>query len=173
MCSLPIRVCSPTEPSWMRRPTRRVQDPGGSAANAMRPACNPCIRGAQSSARLVGAARLKCCENDGMYEDLPSSRREDHRAEVSLGSVRRPHGNCRRVGRAPHTARSPERWFADLTERQIRRGVHRSTRALEDAIRVYLVANNANPKPFAWVKTADEILASIARFCLRTSETGH
>jgi transposase len=66
-----------------------------------------------------------------------------------------------------------ERWFAELTEKQIRRGVHRSTRALEDAIRLYLKLNNENPRPFVWVKTADEILANITRFCLRTSETGH
>jgi transposase len=66
-----------------------------------------------------------------------------------------------------------ERWFAALTDTQIRRGSHRSTRALEDAIRLYLAAHNADPKPFVWVKTADEILASIARFALRTSETGH
>jgi transposase len=66
-----------------------------------------------------------------------------------------------------------ERWFAALTEKQIRRGSHRSTRALEDAIRLYLATHNAEPKPFVWVKTADEILASIARFALRTSETGH
>src|SRR2546428_9734134 len=66
-----------------------------------------------------------------------------------------------------------ERWFAQLTEKQIRRGTHRSTRALEDAIRLYLATNNADPRPFVWVKTADEILASIARFCLRTSEAGH
>jgi transposase len=66
-----------------------------------------------------------------------------------------------------------ERWFADLTEKQIRRGTHRSTRALEDAIRLYVTLNNENPKPFVWLKTADEILSSIARFCLRTSETGH
>jgi transposase len=66
-----------------------------------------------------------------------------------------------------------ERWFGGLTEKQIRRGTHRSTRALEDAIRLYVKLNNENPKPFVWLKTADEILASIARFCLRTSETEH
>ncbi len=66
-----------------------------------------------------------------------------------------------------------ERWFGLLTEKQIRRGTHRSTRALEDAIRLYLATNNADPRPFVWIKTADEILASIARFCLRTSEAGH
>ena len=66
-----------------------------------------------------------------------------------------------------------ERWFAMLTEQQLRRGTHRSTRALEDAIRLYLTLHNEDPKPFVWVKTADEILANIARFCLRTSEAGH
>jgi transposase len=65
-----------------------------------------------------------------------------------------------------------ERWFALLTEKQIRRGTHRSTHALENAIRLYLALNNEDPKPFTWVKTADEILANIARFCLRTSEAG-
>jgi transposase len=66
-----------------------------------------------------------------------------------------------------------ERWFAELTNKQIRRGVHRSTRALEDAIRHFLDVNNENPKPFVWTKSADEILASIARFCERTSNSGH
>ena len=66
-----------------------------------------------------------------------------------------------------------ERWFALLTEKQLRRGTHRSTRALEDAIRLYLALHNEASTPFVWVKTADEILANIARFCLRTSEAGH
>ena len=66
-----------------------------------------------------------------------------------------------------------ERWFAQLTNKQIRRGVHRSTLALEQTIKSYLDVNNQNPKPFAWTKTADEILASVARFCERTSNSGH
>jgi transposase len=66
-----------------------------------------------------------------------------------------------------------ERWFAALTEKQIRRGAHRSTRELEDAIRRYIEATNHHPKPFVWTKTADEILASIARFCKRISDSGH
>ena len=64
-----------------------------------------------------------------------------------------------------------ERWFATLTERQIRRGTHRSTVELEQAIRDYLAATNRNPKPFLWTKTADEILESIRRFCMRTSNS--
>jgi transposase len=66
-----------------------------------------------------------------------------------------------------------ERWFATLTEKQIRRGVHRSTRALEAAIKSYLLLHNANPKPFIWTKTADEILDSVARYCARTSGSGY
>jgi transposase len=66
-----------------------------------------------------------------------------------------------------------ERFFSLLTEKQIRRGVHRSTRELEQAIRRYLDVYNETAKPFVWTKTADDILASVARFCQRTSVTGH
>jgi len=66
-----------------------------------------------------------------------------------------------------------ERWFATLTQNYIRRGTHRSTRQLEQAIRHYLELNNNNPKPFVWSKSADDILASIERFCLRTSNSLH
>lgn len=66
-----------------------------------------------------------------------------------------------------------ERWFAALTEKQLRRGVHRSTRELEGAILTYIELTNAEPKPFVWTKTADEILTNLARFCTRTSDSGH
>ncbi len=66
-----------------------------------------------------------------------------------------------------------ERWFAALTEKQLRRGVHRSTRELERAIRGYLELNNRHPKPFIWTKTADQILQSLGRFCERISNSGH
>jgi transposase len=66
-----------------------------------------------------------------------------------------------------------ERWFALITQKQIRRGAHRSTRQLIDAIKRYLSLTNENPKPFIWTKTADEILASVARVCQRISNSGH
>jgi transposase len=66
-----------------------------------------------------------------------------------------------------------ERWFALITEKQLRRGVFHSTPDLEKTIRNYLEIYNANPKPFIWTKTADEIFATIARFCKRTLDTGH
>lgn len=61
-----------------------------------------------------------------------------------------------------------ERWFAELTNKQLRRGVHRSVAQLKTAIRDFIAAHHAAPKPFAWTKSADEILASIARFAQRT-----
>lgn len=63
-----------------------------------------------------------------------------------------------------------ERWFADLTNKAIRRGSHRSVAELEAAIRAYLNAKNAEPKPFVWTKSADEILAKMARFAQATRE---
>ena len=61
-----------------------------------------------------------------------------------------------------------KRWFAELTTRQLRRGVHRSVAALERAIREFLDQHNTAARPFVWTKSADEILASIARFAQRT-----
>ena len=58
-----------------------------------------------------------------------------------------------------------ERWFALLTERQLKRGVHRSTHELEGAIREFIEAHNEEPKPFVWTKTADQIFASVSRLC--------
>jgi transposase len=61
-----------------------------------------------------------------------------------------------------------ERFFAALSEKKIKRGAHRSVKELVQAIEAFIAGCNANPKPFRWVKTADEILASIERFCRRT-----
>lgn len=66
-----------------------------------------------------------------------------------------------------------ERWFAALTDKQIKRGTHRSTRELEQAIRHYLAVHNQEPKPFVWTKTADQILASLARYCEVINDSGH
>ena len=66
-----------------------------------------------------------------------------------------------------------ERWFGVLTDKKIRRGVFRSTRQLENAITDYLEVHNEDPKPFVWTKTANDILESLKRFCLRISDSGH
>jgi len=66
-----------------------------------------------------------------------------------------------------------ERFFASLTEHQLRRGTHRSVPALEKAIREYLDLHNENPKPFRWNKSADEIIDSVNSVLNRINQTGH
>jgi transposase len=62
-----------------------------------------------------------------------------------------------------------ERFFALLTERQIRRGIHRSVPELTAAIQAFIDNHNAHPNPFRWSKSADDILASIERFCINNT----
>jgi transposase len=63
-----------------------------------------------------------------------------------------------------------ERWFAELTMKQIRRGAYRSVAQLKAGIQEFINAHHADPKPFVWTKSADQILASIARFAQRTAD---
>ena len=63
-----------------------------------------------------------------------------------------------------------ERFFAEITEREIRRGAHRSVKDLEAAVMAYIDKRNQDPKPFKWVRTADQILDAVKRFCERVSQ---
>ena len=62
-----------------------------------------------------------------------------------------------------------ERWFGFLTDQIIRRGVHKSVQALEADIRAWIENWNQNPRPFAWTKTAEEILDSLAKYIAKIS----
>jgi transposase len=66
-----------------------------------------------------------------------------------------------------------ERWFAELTNKLLKRGTHRSVQALNADIRAWIDTWNDDPRPFVWTKTADQILDSIARYCERINESGH
>jgi transposase len=66
-----------------------------------------------------------------------------------------------------------ERFFAEITNKLIRRGVHRSVVALEKDIRAWLTVWNEQPRPYVWAKTADEILTSLATYCKRIKDSGH
>jgi transposase len=66
-----------------------------------------------------------------------------------------------------------ERWFAELTNRKLRRSAHRSVTELEADIRTWINQWNADPKPFVWTKTADEILDNLANYCQRINDSGH
>lgn len=66
-----------------------------------------------------------------------------------------------------------ERWFGELTMKKIRRGTHRSVRELERDIKEWIEVWNDNPRPYIWVKSADQILESLSRYCERISGAGH
>jgi hypothetical protein len=66
-----------------------------------------------------------------------------------------------------------ERWFGLLTDKQLRRGTHRSIQALEKDIRTWIEQWNTHPAPFAWTKTADEILERLASYLHRIPGAGH
>src|SRR5215469_923398 len=65
-----------------------------------------------------------------------------------------------------------ERWFAELTNKWLRRSAHRSVAELEAALATWLATWNANPRPFIWTKTADQILSTIAAYCQRINDSG-
>ncbi len=66
-----------------------------------------------------------------------------------------------------------ERWFGELTARKLRRGAHRSVRALNADIQDWTEQWNENPRPYIWTKTADEILESLAGYCNTINASGH
>jgi transposase len=66
-----------------------------------------------------------------------------------------------------------ERWFGLLTDKKLRRGVHKSVRALENDVRAWIKNWNENPRPFAWTKSADEILERLASYIQRIPGGGH
>jgi transposase len=95
--------------------------------------------------------------------------------------VKRPRWHVHHTPTGASWINQVERFFAILSERKIKRGVHRSVAALQSAIASFLDVHNANLKPFRWTKSADDILAAVERFCLRitpaemprTSGSGH
>ena len=82
--------------------------------------------------------------------------------------ARRPHWHQHFTPTSSSWLNQVERFFALLAEKQIKRGAHRSVKELIAAIEEFISQQNANPKPFRWTKSADDILASIERFCRRT-----
>jgi hypothetical protein len=73
----------------------------------------------------------------------------------------------------PNIQAQVERWFGLLTDKQIRRGAHKNVQALEKDIRNWIKIWNEDPKPFAWTRTADEILERLAGYLNRIPNSGH
>jgi len=66
-----------------------------------------------------------------------------------------------------------ERWFAELTNKLLRRGAHKSVHQLNTEIRAWIETWNDDPRPYVWTKTADQILESIATYCNRITDSRH
>ena len=79
--------------------------------------------------------------------------------------ARRPHYHVHFTPTSASWINQVERWFAELTRKQLRRGVQTSIRQLENDIRAFIERHNDHPKPYRWMKSADEILSSVKRFC--------
>jgi transposase len=82
--------------------------------------------------------------------------------------IKRPHFTLHFTPTHASWLNQVERWFGLLTDRQLKRGSHTSVVQLRSAIEEFIEVHNAEPRPFVWKKSADEILASIARFAART-----
>ena len=85
--------------------------------------------------------------------------------------TRRPRWHVHLTPTSSSWLNQAERFFALLTDKQIKRGVHRSVGALHAAIQAFIDQHNAEPKPFRWTKSADDTLASIERFCTYNTPT--
>ena len=92
-------------------------------------------------------------------------------AAVRSWLARRPHYHVHFTPTSASWLNQVERWFAELTRKQLRRGVHTSVRQLELDIQAFIEQHNKNPRPYRWTKTADEILSSVKRFCQKTQKT--
>ena len=91
--------------------------------------------------------------------------------KIKAWLARRPNWHVHFTPTSSSWINQVERWFAELTRKQLQRGIHRSTAELEADIHTFIEHHNANPKPYRWTKSADEILAAVKRFCQKTEKT--
>lgn len=90
--------------------------------------------------------------------------------KINAWLARRPHWHVHFTPTSASWINQVERWFAELTYKQLQRGVHRTVAELEADIATFIEAHNENPKHYKWVKSADEILASVRRLCQKTQQ---
>ncbi len=102
-------------------------------------------------------------DNDGTHKT----------AKVQQWLLRHPRFHCHFTPTCSSWINLVERFFASLTEHQLRRGSHRSVVALEKTTRRYLEIHNKQPKPFRWTKSADEIIESVNSVLKEINRTGH
>jgi putative transposase len=92
-------------------------------------------------------------------------------AKIKAWLARRPHWHVHFTPTSASWINQVERWFAELTRKQLQRGVHVCVKDLESDIMEFVSYHNENPKPYRQVESVDEILASAKRFCFKTEQT--
>jgi transposase len=92
-------------------------------------------------------------------------------AMIKTCLARRPYYNVHFTPICASWNNQVQRWFAELIRKQLRRGVHTSTKQLETDIRAFIEKHNESPRPYRWTNSADEILASVKRFCQKNECT--
>ena len=103
-----------------------------------------------------------------MRPGQPARRSHDYKRHGTTSLLaKRPRWHVHLTPTSASWPNQVERFFTHLTDKSIRRGVHRSVADLQAAIAGFIEQHNAAPKPFRWTKSADDILAGVERFCLR------
>jgi transposase len=111
---------------------------------------------------------------DGLAVHLIMDNYGTHKTpRVKRWLAQRPHWHLHFTPTAASWLNMIERFFAEITQKWIRRGAFRSVQDLENAIHVYLRNHNESPKPFIWTASPDEIFTKIERLCNRTNNSGH
>jgi transposase len=103
------------------------------------------------------------CDNDGIHKT----------PEVKRWLLRHPRFHLHLTPTYSSWLNLVECFIAELTTRKLRRSAHRSVAELEADLRAWIDAWNADPKPFVWTKTADEILDSLAGYLHLINNSGH
>ena len=116
---------------------------------------------------------IKAAVPEGLDVHLVMDNHATHRTEkVGNWLVRRSRWHVHFTPAPASWLRQVERWFVELTRKKLRRGVHRSVAELNADILSFIHAHNERPNAHKWIKSADEILASVRRFCLKANELG-
>lgn len=102
---------------------------------------------------------------DGLDVHLVMDNYATHKTpRVKRWLIRHPRFRCHFTPTSSSWLNLVESFFSILSRRLLKRGVHRSTQALETDIRAFLRRHNEAPKPFVWTKSADQILSQLERY---------
>lgn len=115
---------------------------------------------------------VKCNVPDGLDIHVVMDNASSHKTEmIKRWFAKRPHWHMHFTPTSSSWINQVERFFALIAEKQIKRGAHTSVKALIADIMSFIAKRNADPTPLRWTKSADDILASIERYCQRTLNT--